>query len=269
VRLIDSALRGGAAEVVEHQRERLLRERVLERGDRVEARIELHVPAAAVELLRGLVEQRLGAVGVELAGNVGLEIEPHAANAGRVHLVNLVARRRRADHGNGTSACAESFGCFDRQLVVVAIDARLHDHDAIEPQRFLQVEQFFDGRGRRRVDAPFRIGLDRRIEDVDVTVARVWRYVEIDRRLLRHFCVRKNRAQRNGAETGITQINELSSGQHDTPPPILVNERLTQFWVARESTSCRPTDRARHTARKHRQNLQEKPHAHSTGWIGD
>jgi hypothetical protein len=83
VRLIDSALRGGAAEVVKHQRERLFRERILERGNRVEARIELHVPATAVELLRGLVEQRFRAVGVELAGDVGLEIESHAANARR------------------------------------------------------------------------------------------------------------------------------------------------------------------------------------------
>src|SRR5215472_11837894 len=66
---------------------------------------------------------------------------------------------------------------------VQAINARLHDHNAVEMQLLLQSEQVLGGGLGRRVDPPAEIGKPCGIEYVHVAVAGAARYVEIDRRV--------------------------------------------------------------------------------------
>ncbi len=84
---------------------------------------------------------------VGLAG--GFEIDPHAADAGAMHLVERGIRRPIVDHRHTASPGAELAHAVERAGIVAGVDARLDDHDARQAQRLLQGEQLVRV-GRRR-----------------------------------------------------------------------------------------------------------------------
>src|SRR5438270_13152723 len=71
-----------APEMVDHHRERHLREMILERRDDRRAGIDLHMPTQVANLFCSCVEQRLGVGGSESSRGFCREIVASAANAG-------------------------------------------------------------------------------------------------------------------------------------------------------------------------------------------
>jgi hypothetical protein len=110
----------------------------------------------------------------------GREIEPDAAEARGLHGVEIGFAGLVVDHGHTARGRAARLHAEQRRRIVGSIDARRHDHHALDVQRLVQRAHLF-GRGKlRRVDAPrierefFGIGVD-----VGVAIGGAGRHVEI------------------------------------------------------------------------------------------
>ena len=117
---------------------------ILERRDDRRAGIDLHMPTQVANLFGSGVEQRLGVGGIETSRGIGLEIEANAANAGVCHFLQSRARGGLVDHRNAARAHTHAAHGVDGASIVRAVDARLHDDDAIEIELALQFEQLLD-----------------------------------------------------------------------------------------------------------------------------
>src|SRR5262249_32752526 len=78
---------------------------------------------------------------------------------------------------------AELLHGIQRAGVVDAVDAGLHDDDAVEMQLPLQGHQVLGSSLRRRVDAAAEIGKPRGVEYVDMAIAGTPWHVDVDGRL--------------------------------------------------------------------------------------
>jgi len=128
------------------------------------------VPAARRDPLDRGGEVAARRLRIGLAG--GFEIDPHAADAGAVHLVERGVRRPVVDYRDAAGAVAEPAHAVEGAGIVAAIDARLHDDDARQVQAALQLQELIRAGRRRRVAAPRR---ERKFgcgaENVDMAIA--------------------------------------------------------------------------------------------------
>jgi hypothetical protein len=153
-------------------------------------------------------EPRLSDIGIVDAA--GCQIEPDAANAGLAHRVEVGLAGLVVDHGNAARGCSARLHAEQCRRIVGAIDARRHDHHALEMQRLVQRAHLL-GRGRLgRIDAACEEREFLRVRvDVGVTIAGAGGHLEIDlrRRLRRlgecasgvHGNSRRNRGQQDTA----------------------------------------------------------------------
>jgi hypothetical protein len=114
--------------------------------------------------------------------------------------------------------------------IVSGVHARLHDHDAVEMQRLLQLQKFFDGGARRRIDALVR-KREFRVEHMDVAVAGAGRHIEIRcRAVARHVGTGNAGFQRRSRYAGgADHLQHVTSGQHDVSP-VLVDASLRRYF---------------------------------------
>lgn len=152
---------------------------------------------------------------------IGFKIEPHATDARARHLLERLARGSLVDDGNAAGPRAHAAHSVEGAGIVGAIDARLHDHDAIEVKVALEFEQLLYRSLRGRVDAPFRKGKRGRIaEHVYVAIARAARDSEIDR----GAAGGGNRGSRphhpGGASGGTRPAQHCASCQHGVVLPM-------------------------------------------------
>jgi hypothetical protein len=86
------------------------------------------------------------------------------------------------DDGNASRTSVQSADRIDRAGIIGAVDARMHNHHALDMQRGVQRLEIVKGGRRRRIGARRRIRKGR-LEDVDVAIAGFLRHVEIRRRM--------------------------------------------------------------------------------------
>ena len=167
--------------MVEHGGHRSSQHQLLDRRDHRQRGVELHVPAACLHALDGGREAR--AADIRIADAAGGEIDATAAKTVRLHCVELGFRGLVVDHGH--SACGRAARLHAEQGggIVGAVDARRHDHHALDMQRLVQRRHFLGACRFRRIDAPRE---ERKLFDVTmdvrVAIAGMGRNVEIDRR---------------------------------------------------------------------------------------
>ena len=120
---------------------------------------------------------------VGIADAAGCEIEADAAEAGLLHGIQIGLAGPVVNHGNAPSGRPPRFHAEQGGRIVGAVDARRHDHHALDMQRLVQRRHFLRARQFGRVDAAceerkfFGIGVD-----MGVAIAGPGRHVEIDRR---------------------------------------------------------------------------------------
>jgi hypothetical protein len=86
------------------------------------------------------------------------EIETHAADAGFVERADLVRGNVRLDHRDAAQPLATPRQRIEQRAIVGAVDARLHQHRALDPEHAEQVQVVFQRRIRWRVDSLVCIG---------------------------------------------------------------------------------------------------------------
>ena len=137
------------------------------------------------------------------------EIQADAADAGLAHRVELRVGRLVVDHRDAACAIAELAHAVERARVVGAVDAGLHDHDALEAKRRKQLTKLVSRCGLGRVGAAGEKRILLRIaEHVHVAIAGARRNVEI------HF---RQRLRRSG-QTQCAPIR--SARRHLRPLPL-------------------------------------------------
>ncbi len=157
--------------VVDHDVDRQAPQAGREVQERLRAGVELHVPAQWRDAAGEGLQQFDG-------GGAADHVATHAADAGVVHAAQVGIGGGLVDHDDAAaSRRAELRHGVQRATVVRAVDARLHDHDAIQAERLahhLVVGQ--RGLDRRVAAARVQRIAIRRTDDVDVAVARAgWR----------------------------------------------------------------------------------------------
>ncbi|MEY9669059.1 hypothetical protein ABIE80_007767 [Bradyrhizobium diazoefficiens] len=167
--------------MIEHRGHGRGQHQVLDRRDHRQRGVELHVPAARLHALDGHSEA--GPADIGIADAAGRKVDADAAEAFLLHRVELRFGRLVVDHGDPARGPATRLHAEQSGGVVGAVDARRHDHHALDMQRLVQRGHFFRARQLRRIDAAceerklFGIAMD-----VGVAVAGMRRNVEIDRR---------------------------------------------------------------------------------------
>ena len=86
------------------------------------------------------------------------QIEAHAADAGVVERADLIRGNVRLDHGDAAQPLPAARQRVEQRAVVGAVDARLHQHRAVDPEHAEQMQIVVERRIRRRVDALLRVG---------------------------------------------------------------------------------------------------------------
>jgi len=137
-RLLGAEARLGPAEMVEHHRDARRGDDVLDRRDHRQRDVHLHVPAARLHALHGIVKAlaRHDRVGL---GGAGGEVDADAADAGALHGVEIRLGRLLVDHGDAARVAAACLHAHERGRVVRAIHARRHDHHALHAERAVQL----------------------------------------------------------------------------------------------------------------------------------
>jgi hypothetical protein len=180
-RLGHAELALGAAEMVEYHRHRRGGDEILDGGDHRQAGEHLDVPVAALDAVdRGL---KALAPGIGIVDAAGRKVNPNAAEAGRVHGVEIAFGRLVVDYGDPARGRAARLDAEQRGGVVRSIDARRDNNHALDVQRLMQRRHLL-GRGWfRRIDAPGEEREFLRIAvNVGVAVGSAGRDVEIHRR---------------------------------------------------------------------------------------
>jgi hypothetical protein len=153
------------------------RELGLQCGDHRQGSIDLHVPVQRrdARCRRGKLPPRHIRVVHPRRG----EVEPDASHAGAMQGIELGLCDVVGDYGDTAPAPAEAMQRIDGAGIIRAVDARVHDHDALEMEIRLQGEQLLERRLAGRVAALGREGeLRRRAEDMGVTIAGAARHDE-------------------------------------------------------------------------------------------
>jgi hypothetical protein len=149
---------------------------------------------------------------------IGREIEADAAEALGVHGVQLRLGGLVVDDGDAARVIAARLHAEQRRRIVGAVDARRHDHDALDVQRLMQRRHLLRRSRLGRVDAAgeerklFRIAVN-----VGVAVAGAGRHVEIDRcRGLRRLGAGGCGVHRHSG--GERSQQQAAAVQHGDPP---------------------------------------------------
>ena len=167
--------------MVEHGRHGRGQHEILDRRDHRQRRVELYVPAARLHALDGGGEA--GSADIGIVDAVGCEIDTDAAEAVRLHRIELGFRRLVVDHGHAARGRATRLHAEQAGGIVGAVDAGRDDHHALDMQRPVQRRHLLRRGRSRRIDPPCeeRKFLDVAM-DMGVTVAGMRRDIEIDRR---------------------------------------------------------------------------------------
>ena len=196
---------------------------ILQPRDDGGAGIDLDVPTQSADLLGSGVQDRLGVGWFEPSRGIGFEIEPHATDTRARHLLQRLARGSLVDDGNAAGARAHAAHSVEGAGIVGTIDARLHDHDAIEVKVALEFEQLLYRSLRGRIDAPFCKGKRGRIaEHVHVAIARAARDSEINRGAAGGGDRGPRPHHPGGAGDGTRLAQHCASCQHGVVLPYLV-----------------------------------------------
>ena len=147
--------------------------------DHRQSRINLHVPVGAIlDAVDGGLKALTRHGGIHLAE--GLEVDPYAANAGAIHVIERGVGSVAVNNSDGASFGSELPGGIEGAGIVGAVDAGMDDHDALNVQSAVQRAGLIDRCVFRGVDARGRVREAVRIsEDVRVAVARAHRHVEV------------------------------------------------------------------------------------------
>src|SRR5262249_38313437 len=120
------------------------------------------------------------ALGIVLSGVH--QVQPDTAYAGLAHGVERAFRRLFVDYGDTPSCLAANLYAVQGRRVVRSVDARVHDHDALNMQRAMQRDHLGWQRRLRRIATAGEERKFRRIaEDMSVAVAGALRNLKIHR----------------------------------------------------------------------------------------
>ena len=210
--------------MIEHDGDRRCRDQIPDGGNHGEAGEHLDVPVAAPDAIdRG---RNALAPDIGIADPAGRQIEADAADARFVHGVEIALQRLVVDHGDAARIRAARLDAEQRSGVVGAIDARRHDHHALDMQRPVQRRHFFRRCWFRRIDTPREERKFLRVAvDVGMAIAGVSRNVEIHRRRgLRG--PGESIAAGHGNPGGDRGTKDTASGEHPLTPWI----PFSRFW---------------------------------------
>ena len=116
--------------MIKHERHRGCGDEILDRGDHRQIGVHLDMPVAVLDALDASLKALPSDVWI--VGAAGCEIEPDAANARLVHGVQITLRRLVVDHDDAARGRAARLHAEQRRGIVGTINARCHDHDALD-----------------------------------------------------------------------------------------------------------------------------------------